>query len=113
MNACRFVVLSLILVTAMSGCARVGPTSVLPTITPAQIAPTATASQSPPPALITPAAAASAVTTPPPMPAAPTPVESETLPAILADVDLGVHFEQPLQHALALDVDRGRLVVNA
>ena len=97
----------------MSGCARVGPTSVPPTITPAPIVPTAIASQSPTPALITPTAATSAVTTPPPTPAAPTPIESGSLPAILADVDLGVRFEQPLQHALALDVDGGRLFVSA
>jgi photosystem II stability/assembly factor-like uncharacterized protein len=113
MNACRFVVPFLILVSAMSGCARAGPTSAPPTITPAPIIPTAVAGPSPTPALITPTAATSAVTTPPPTPAAPAPLESGSLPAILADVDLGVHFEQPLQHALALDVDRGRLFVSA
>ena len=112
MNACRFVVLFLVLVTATSGCVRVGPTSVPPTITPTPIAPTATASPSPATASITPTAATSAVTTPSPTPAVLTPVEPGSLPAILADVNLGVRFEQPLQHALALDVEGGRLFVS-
>jgi photosystem II stability/assembly factor-like uncharacterized protein len=111
MNARRLGVLFPVLVTVVSGCVRVGPTVATPTLTPAQTIPTATASQSLALAPVTPTAAPISNLQSPIL--TPQPSISNLAPAILADVDLGVRFEQPLEHALALDVDGGRLFVSA
>ncbi len=106
MNTRRFVVLFLILVIAMSGCAplRIGPVGTPPSITPARIASTATATP------VTPTATPISNLQSPKAGDSPIP---NLMPVIIADIDLGMRFEQPLEHAVALDVDGGRLFVSA
>jgi len=110
----------LMLAAAMLACSPV-PTLVQipPTITLAVIAPATSTSAAP----VSPIATATKIpiSSPTPEPPAPTATalpssQSEIrnpLPSIVAEVDLGVSFEQPLQHALALDPEGGRIFVGA
>jgi photosystem II stability/assembly factor-like uncharacterized protein len=133
----RLYLSTFILLVALLACSPV-PTlvSIPPTITPAVIAPatgtatapvspivTATAVGNPQPeapnpalAQITPTATAastppSAISHPPSATSHPPSALGNPLPSIIAEVDLGVSFEQPLQHALALDPEGGRIFV--
>ena len=101
----------LVFIAAMSACApgRAVTTAAPPTLTVAR------GDAASPTAAVSPRATATAK---PAMPtSAPTPIvassQSGALPSIIAEVDLGVRFERPLQHAIALDVDGGRIFVGA
>jgi len=101
-----FVLPSLILLAALLACALPsgGPSPMPPSATPSTLTATATA----PP-----------VTSPPVTPTVPAPAPvvtltgSALLPAVVQEVDLGVRFEQPLQHAVALDADNRRIFISA
>ena len=130
MNARALVIALVILVVAMLACSPMPTLVSIPlTLTPAVITPatsTATAPISPiatatapgdsPPETLNPTPTqitptATAISRPPSAISYPPTTPSQPRPIILTETDLGVSFEQPLQHALALDPEGGRIFV--
>lgn len=108
----RALVCLYVLAIVLSSCV---PGRAAPTVTPTAAPPTVTAGATTPAVAASPRATviAQPVTLTPPS----TPVIAGSLaallPSIVAEVDLGVRFERPLVHAIALDVASDRIFVGA